>query len=393
MGSSRRQHHGEPDVFIVAGESSGDELGASLIDSLSALQPSARFRGVGGPGMLARGFVSLFPMEDIAVMGFLPVVAKLPRLIRRINETARAVIGNPPDILVVIDSPDFTHRVARKVRASCPSVPIVDYVSPSVWAWRPGRAHRMAAYVDHVLALLPFEPAAHAKLGGPPCTYTGHPLVEKLGVLRRKQGEPEPSTMSLVVLPGSRRSEVRRLMPVFGETVARIKSAMPDLQVVLPAVPHLRDDIAKAMQHWRYRADIVTGEDAKYAAFRNARAALAASGTVTLELALACVPTVLAYKVSAIEFAIARRLVRTPFIGLPNIIAGRQIVPEFIQEAAEAGSLAAALCPLLQDGEARAAQLAALSEIAGAMALPEGDTPSKAAARIILTLLAQFKAG
>ncbi len=387
MGSPLDPDHGELDIFIVAGESSGDELGASLMQSLRALNPAAQFRGVGGPAMQQRGFQSIFPMADIAVMGFLPVLARLPGLIARINQTAQAIIETRPDILVIIDSPDFTHRVARKVRAQCPQIPIVDYVSPSVWAWRPGRARRMAAYVDHLLALLPFEPAAHARLGGPACTYTGHPLVEKLDVLRGPGSVEEDKRPLLAVLPGSRRSEIRRLMPVFGETAAILHNALPGLKLVLPAVPHLREELAAAAKSWTVPVEIVSGDEAKYALFRNARAALAASGTVTLELALAHVPTVLAYKVSALEAAIARRIVQTPFIGLPNIIAGRQVIPEFIQEAAEPKALAAALLPLLGEGEPRARQLAAFDEIENAMRLPEGETPSGVAARTILQVL------
>ncbi|MGE3247698.1 MAG: lipid-A-disaccharide synthase [Beijerinckiaceae bacterium] len=381
---------GGPGIFIVAGESSGDELGASLIAALKARAPDAGFRGVGGPAMQAQGFSSLFPMQDIAVMGFLPVVRHLPHLLARINATAQAILADPPDAVVLIDSPDFTHRVARRVRAANPAIPIVDYVSPTVWAWRPGRAKKMRAYVDLVLALLPFEPQAHADLGGPPCVYTGHPLIEKLHQLRGT-GEDNSRLRSetLAVLPGSRRSEITRLMPVFGEAIGLLKAQFPSLRIVLPAVRHLMQDIEALASNWPIAPSIVSGEGNKYRVFRSASAALAASGTVTLELALAQTPAVLAYKVAPAEAFLVRRLVRTPFAGLPNIIAGREVIPEFLQEAATPENLAAALAPLLAGGAQRAAQLAGFAEVDAAMQLPEGQTPSSVAAQAVLTLLQQ----
>ena len=207
-------------VALVAGEHSGDQLGAKLMRALSeARAGEIAFLGVGGEAMEAEGLRSLFPISDIAVMGILPVLARLPKLIARIRQTAEAIIAAPPDALVIVDSPDFTHRVARRVRAALPKLPIVDYVSPSVWAWRPGRAKAMRTYVDCVLALLPFEPEAYRRLNGPRCVYVGHPLIERLAVLRPNPDEERRRAAApplIVVLPGSRRSEVRRLMADFG---------------------------------------------------------------------------------------------------------------------------------------------------------------------------------
>lgn len=375
------------DVFLVAGEESGDQLGFKLMRSLRAATGGAvAFRGVGGQAMEAEGLRSLFPMADIAVMGFAPVLAKLPQLLARIRETADAIVARPPDVLVIIDSPDFTHRVARRARARLPNLPVVDYVSPSVWAWRPGRARKMRAYVDHVLALLPFEPAAHARLGGPACAYVGHPLIERLDELRpgpddavRRAGEPP----RLLVLPGSRRAEIERLMDVFGAAVERTQARVGALDVVLPAVAHLEPLIRAKAAAWAIPPRIVLGEGEKFAAFRTARAALAASGTVTLELALAQVPMVVAYKVSALE-SLARFLITAPSIVLPNLILGGRDIPEILQEACTSAALAEALTPLVSGGEARERQLAALARLDGLMTLPGGETPSARAARIVL---------
>ncbi|SDM22067.1 lipid-A-disaccharide synthase [Methylobacterium phyllostachyos] len=373
-------------IWLVAGEDSGDQLGAKLMRALSEASPDVAFGGVGGEAMAEAGFMSLFPLDDVAVMGYLPVLARARTLLRRIRETADAVVRARPDVLVIIDSPGFTHAVAKRVRRAAPGIPIVDYVSPSVWAWRPWRAKGMRAFIDHVMALLPFEPDAHLRLGGPPCTYVGHPLIERLPELcpsgpERLRRDAVP--YRLVVLPGSRRSEIERLMPVFGQALALLASAHP-LEAVLPAVTRHRALIERLATAWPVPAQIVTGEAPKYAAFRGARAALAASGTVTLELALAGVPMVVAYKVSRAEEIIARRLIQVPTIVLPNLILAENAMPEFVQADCTPERLAESLAPLLAGGAARAAQCAALARIADRMQLADAETPSRAAARIVL---------
>lgn len=375
------------DVFIVAGEHSGDQLGFKLMAALRrATNGAVGFRGVGGEAMETAGLHSLFPMSDIAVMGFTAVFARLPLLLRRIEETALAVVARPPDVLVIIDSPDFTHRVAARVRKRLPTLRIVDYVSPTVWAWRPGRAAKMKRYVDHLLALLPFEPQAHADLGGPACSYVGHPVVERLGELRpsameaARRDAPPPMVL---VLPGSRRTEIRRLLTVFGEAVARIAAEVGPADFVLPAVSHLETELRTAVAAWPVQPRIVLGETEKLAAFRTARAALAASGTVTLELALAGVPMVVAYKVAIVEEQL-KYVIRVPSIVLPNLILGRNPIPEFLQRHCTAQRLADAMLPLIADGPERAAQLAAFQRLDSLMRLPNDEAPSDVAARIVM---------
>ena len=375
-------------IALIAGEASGDQLGFKLMQALRVLHPDCRFIGVGGDRMREEGLNSLFPMTDIAVMGILPVLGRLPLILRRIRETADFVISSQPEALVIIDSPDFTHRVARRVRQSKPDIPIINDVSPTVWAWRPGRAARMRAYIDHVLALLPFEPEAHQRLGGPTCTYIGHPLIERLDELRPDAGEAHRRASKppiVLVLPGSRRGEIARLMAPFGEAIALLAQQSPDpIDFVLPAVSHLEGMIRAAMADWPVKPRLVLGEADKYAAFRTARCALAASGTVTLELALAGVPHVVGYRVSMLE-AQLRYLIQVSTIVLPNLILGHNAVPEFLQEACNGPALATALLPLLTDTPQRQAQLDAMRELDQRMAVPV--SPSTGAARIIDTLI------
>ena len=378
-------------IAVIVGEPSGDQLAAKLMPALIerfAPRP-IEWLGVGGEQMAKLDFRSLFPLSDIAVMGILPVIGRLRLLLRRISETADAVIKARPDILVIIDSPDFTHRVAQRVRAALPDLRIVDYVSPSVWAWRPGRAPRMRSYIDHVLALLPFEPGVHQRLGGPNCTYVGHPLIERLGELRPNDAESlrrAELPWRLVVLPGSRRSEIRRLMPVFGAAIARLTARLVEpIEVILPAVTHLRDEISDLSQGWATRPELVFGEDAKLAAFRTARAALAASGTVTLELALSSVPMVVAYQVSFLEGQL-RHVIRVPSIVLPNLVLERNAIPEHIQGNCNPEQLARDLLPLLRETPTRQAQLDAFQTLDERMATGS-RSPSMIAANIIADLI------
>jgi lipid-A-disaccharide synthase len=379
-------------IFLIATEESGDRLGSSLMKALrQRLGDAVRFEGVGGQSMAREGLTSLFPIEELSIMGFAAVVKQLPMILRRIRETADAVIAAAPDMLVIIDSPDFTHRVARRVRAGNPAVPIVDYVSPSVWAWRPGRARAMRSYVDHVLALLPFEPDEYRRLGGPPCTYVGHPLIEQVRLLRPDVQERERRDASppvLLVLPGSRRSEIRHHMSVFGKTLQILQQGIPDVDVILPTMPHLADEITTAVADWPLQPQIVVGEDDKRAAFRIARAALAKSGTVTLELALAGVPMIAAYKAGAVEAWIAQRVIRVSSVILANLVIGENVIPEFLQKDCVPDRLAAGLREVMGDTPLRRRQLEAFAGLDAIMAT-DNQSPSSRAADVALAVLRQ----
>jgi lipid-A-disaccharide synthase len=377
-------------LFLVAGEHSGDSLGGHLLAALRLLVPEGlEIAGVGGACMEAEGLRSLFPLSDVAVMGPLAIVRRLPHLVRRIEAAAAAGVAMRPDAVVIIDSPELTHPIARRIRRRLPDVPIVDYVSPSVWAWRPGRAPRMRAYVDHVLALLPFEPEVHARLGGPPCTYVGHPLIERMpellaigrGALAQEIGL-DPGAMTMVVLPGSRRSEVERLMTPFGRAVALAADRLGPLQVLIPAVDSMRELIAQRAAGWRIPAQILSGERHKLMAFRAADVALAASGTVTLELALAGTPMVVGYRVDALA-ARLKFLVKTPHFALSNLVLGERAFPELMQEDCTPQKLADALVGAIAIPAVRNRQLAALARVPGLMQ-PAGGAPSAAAARIVM---------
>jgi lipid-A-disaccharide synthase len=381
-------------LAVVAGEASGDALALSFLAALRERLGTRPIElcGVGDHGLPEAGLKPLFPQADIAVMGFGPVIARLPLLLRRIEDAAAGIAAFEPDLLLTIDSPDFCLRVAKKVRARAPRIPIVHWVCPSVWAWRSGRARRMAPHVDRILALLPFEPAALARLGGPETVYVGHPLMERLAQMRpdaQEQRRRDDAGRPLVlVLPGSRRSEIHHLMPVFGAAVAKTAAAAPGARFVLPAVERLKPMIAAAAARWPVLPEIVSGDEAKLATFRAARAALAASGTVTLELALSRVPTVAAYRGAGWEAFVARRLVKLTSVILPNLILGRNIVPEFIQEEATADALSRHLLSAMAEGDRRSEQLAGFAEVEAIM-ISAGPSPAANAVAAALALVAE----
>jgi lipid-A-disaccharide synthase len=380
------------DVFLVAGEESGDRLGAALMRALRE-RVAVRFAGVGGREMAAEGVTSLYSIDDLPIIGFSAIPRKAPKILRLMRFTAKTVLARRPHVLVVIDSPGFNRGIARRVRAADPTIAIVEYVSPSVWAWRPGRARVMRAYIDHILALLPFEPEVHRRLGGPPCTYVGHPLAQEVSELRpnaeearRRQAAPPV----LVVLPGSRQGEIKRLLPVFADAATRLAQRIGPIEIVVPTVPHLVDPIANAAVAWPVRPRIVVETADKRAAMRVARAALAKSGTVTLELALAGVPMVAAYKVSMIEYLFAGRAIRKrlPSVILTNLLLGENVVPEFLQHHCTAENLAAALVPLLGDTPERKRQVDAFARLDAILEIGS-RAPADRAADIVLDVVAR----
>jgi len=382
-------------LYLIAAEESGDALGTALAHALREREGGGlRLSGVGGQGMAAGGIASPFPIAELSIIGFSAIPRRLPTILRRIRETADAVVASEPDALVIIDSPDFTHRVARRVRRRVPSIPIIDYVSPSVWIWRPGRARSMRRYVDCVLAILPFEPAAYLRLGGPPCVYVGHPLIERMAQLRpnaEEQAHRLSDPPTILVLPGSRSGEVRRLLAIFGAAVAAVAARHGALQLVLPTTPHLVAQIRDGVAGWPQQPRIVVDETEKWTAFRTARAALAASGTVTLELALAGVPMVAAYRVPLVEELTLRALL-TPkalrpldSVILANLVLGQKVVPEFLQRDCSPAKLADALVTLLSDTPERRRQVAAFDRLDAIMAIGAAS-PSGRAAAIVLDI-------
>ena len=362
-------------VYFVLGEASGDALAAPLLGALRERAPELEAVGLAGPQLSAAGLASLFDIEEVAVMGIGPVVARLPRIVRRVWDVVRDVRRQQPDVLVIVDSPDFTHAVAKRVRRAMPDLPVVNYVCPSVWAWRSGRARAMRGYVDHVLALLPFEPTVLEELGGPPATYVGHPLAAIA------EGPPVPATPGrLLVLPGSRRSEHDRLLPVFRETLAVLQGRNVAFDAVMPTLPRFEDELRAATGTWPVPVDVVRALP-HGGSFEGAQAALAASGTVSLELALRGVPMVLAYRTDAVVRSLSS-LIDTWSAALPNLVADRVVVPENIDAFARPQRLARQVQDLLSDTPARAAQVAGLADVRAAV---RTDVPaSQRAAEIVL---------
>ena len=387
-----------PRIAIIAGEASGDHLGGPLISELqSRFEGQAEFTGIGGEDMVARGMVTLFPMSEIAVMGPLAILRRLPSLLRRIQQAAQSIVDWQPDVMVIIDCPEFSHRVASRVRAKLPDLPIIDYVAPSVWAWRPWRAKSMVRYIDDVMAVLPFEPDVFVRLKGPRCRYVGHSAGERLssdpGLIADLKARIPNQGPLLVVMPGSRMNEINRLVEPFSEAVARLVAEEPSLGVIMPVLPHTRDVIQAATANWAVQPTIVTDEKERHAAMEAADAAIVASGTATLELALAGTPMVVGYKMEAITAWVFRPLVSVPSIVLANLIHGDNPVPELFQSQCSGQKLAEAVGPLLRDTPQRRAQVVALADITQKVRAP-GKPPSAAAADIVVEAIERsFESG
>ncbi len=346
-------------VFIIAGEPSGDKLGGALMAGLASLAPGIRFEGVGGEAMAAEGLTSRFPMSDLSVMGLAEVLPRLRLLRRRIAQTAQAIAELRPDLVITIDSPDFCLRVLRKARALRPDLPVVHYVAPSVWAWRPKRAARMAPLVDHVLALLPFEPP-YMQAAGMSCDFVGHPVVAEpratqaeIAALRARFAGP-----IVLALPGSRGGEIARLAPRFGAALAQ--ALPPGVPVLVPTVGAQREAMRREVARWPVAAHVLDAPADKRAAFAVADVALAASGTVSLELAANDTPMVIAYDVNPITRYLAERLIRLETVTLVNLVSEMRAVPEFLGRNCTAEKIAAGLRDLLESPEAQAAQRAAM---------------------------------
>ncbi|RWP14333.1 lipid-A-disaccharide synthase [Mesorhizobium sp.] len=379
-------------IAIVAGEESGDLLGADIVRSLSqAVGREVQLVGLGGRHLQALGLVSPFDAGEIALMGFSAVLRDLPRLMRRISQLAKTVADEKPDCMVTIDSPDFSLRVAKKVRAANPSIPIIHYVCPSVWAWRPGRAVAMKPYVDHILCILPFEVKELERLGGPPGTYVGHRLTHDAGLLAAAKAQELPRDLSpdrvktLLVLPGSRRGEVRRLLDPFGETMSILRARGHRLRLLLPTVPHVADLVKSSVNRWDEKPEIIVDPQRKWQAFGKADAALIASGTVSLELALAGVPMISCYRLDPVARVLAPYLVSVWSALLPNLISDRALVPEFYDGYIKPNNLARQLEALFADSGMRAWQKNGFAEITRRMATdrPSGEIAAQVVMRYI----------
>lgn len=382
-------------IAIVAGEESGDLLGADLVAALQrATGRPVRLVGLGGRHLQAMGLAPLFDAGEIALMGVSAILRDLPRLMRRIGQAARAIVAEKPDCLITIDSPDFSLRVARKVRAADPSIPIVHYVCPSVWAWRQGRAAAMRPYVDRILCILPFEMAELERLGGPPGTYVGHRLRYDPNVARAAAVQDAPSDLSagrvktLLLLPGSRRGEVRRLLAPFAETVAILRRRGHDMRLVLPTVPHVAEWVRDAVSGWEVEPSIVTEAPAKWQAFAEADAALIASGTVSLELALCGVPMVSCYRLDPVMRPLAPLLLKVWSACLPNLIADRALVPEFYDRFVRPPALARQIEALMMEGGMRTWQKDGFAEVRRRM-----ETPRPSGEIAAEAVLAEIRAG
>ncbi len=381
-------------VFLVAGEPSGDRLGGALMEGLHKLAPGVTFDGVGGPQMQAQGLVSRFPMDELSIMGIAEVLPKYFDLKRRIEETAQAVIDTRPDVLITIDSPDFCLRVAKRVKAVT-NIRTVHYVAPTVWAWRPKRADKMARVIDHVLALFPFEPP-YMQTAGMACDFVGHPVVAEpqadaaeITAFRARHGLGDAPL--LLVLPGSRKGEVTRLAPVFGQALAPVLAARPDLRPVVPAAAPVAAMVREMVAAWPGAplildprdTDAGTAQADKRAAFAAADLALAASGTVALELAAAATPMVMAYKVNWLTWQLAKRMMRIDTANLVNLVSETRVVPECLGPDCRPDLIAETVLRVLDQPEAQKDAMALTMDRLGL----GGEAPGLRAARAVLERL------
>ena len=378
-------------VFLVAGEPSGDRLGGALMEGLKALVPNIEFDGVGGPLMQAQGLNSRFPMSELSVMGLIEVLPKYFHLKRRIAESAQAVLDTKPDVLITIDSPDFSLRVTKIVKASS-TIRTVHYVAPSVWAWRPGRADKMAKVIDHVLALLPFEPP-YMERAGMECDFVGHPVVNEpiatdQDIAHFRNTYDLQDAPYVLALPGSRRGEVDRLAPVFGEALSLFLKDRPDMRVVVPSVAHMVDSVSTHTQNWPGQTVVLDPRDMpsgdaqalKRAAFAGADIALAASGTVSLELAAQATPMVIAYNLNWLTTLIAKRMVKLETVTLVNLVSDSRAVPECLLDDCEPHQIARALTEVSQTADAQREAMTVTMDRLGR----GGEAPGLRAARAVL---------
>ncbi|MCK5518435.1 MAG: lipid-A-disaccharide synthase [Alphaproteobacteria bacterium] len=378
-------------IFLIAGEASGDFLGAGLMRSLKEEHPDTEFFGVGGNLMTEAGLTSSFPMKEISIMGIAEVLPKLIHILARIRQMSSEILKTKPDVVVTIDSPDFCFRVVKKVKSKTKSIPCVHYVAPSVWAWRPRRAKKVSQFLDHILTLLPFEPPYFEK-HGLESTFVGHPVVERLS--RRGNGEIflqkhgiRGTQPILCLLPGSRMSEISRLLKKFCETATIVLQRRPDTVIVVPTLPHLKKHLEKFFVGKGINPILIDRNEDKFDCFSASTAALAASGSVSLELAITDTPHIIAYRMSPISAWIARKMVKTSYANLVNIILDRPVVPELLQERCEVEIISKEILELLESKDARASQLMYFREALIKVGLGDPESPSQKAAKAVLSVI------
>lgn len=377
-------------IGIIAGEPSGDLLGAELISALrEKLGDQLEVLGVGGPAMAQQGIESLFPLSDIAVMGLAEILPRLPVIFLRVRQTASAMNAADLDVMITIDSLGFNARVAKKVRAENPNLPILQYAAPKLWAWWPGRAKRIRTWVTEILALFPFEPEFFARYQIT-ARFVGHPVVSRVPVVpvgqaRQQLGISQDATV-LTVLPGSRAGEVIRLADVFGDTVERLAASIPGLVVLVPTIPNVAELVDRHVSTWSIKPRVLTGDPDKFAAFCASDAALAASGTVSLELVASGIPHIVAYKVAPVTAAIAQRLVQVKYASIINILLDEEVVPERIQDACNVDELTSLTLDLLRSSQAAQIQRNRFRQ--GLALLGAGaEPPAERAAQAVMTFL------
>ena len=379
-------------IYIVAGEESGDQIGGALMDSLTknAKDMDLTFEGIGGQRMSSKGLRSLFPMNELSIMGLLEILPHIMNVLARLSQTVEDIKRLRPDLILTIDAPGFNFRLAKRLKPL--NIPVIHITAPTVWAWRPRRAERVAGYLSHLLTLFHFEPPYFTK-HGLKTTFMGHPLVEKKlwdvsPDLYRKNNKIKKKQPLLCLLPGSRAGEIKTHLPIFLDTVEMIKASQSDLEVVVPTLPRFKDQIKTALKERGISVHITTDEAEKYQAMRASTAALAASGTVTLELGLCDTPMVVAYKANPISAAIVKKMLLTKHVSLANILLEKEVVPELLQDDCTASALSLKLNPLLKDkSDARALQKKDLAKLQQLVQSDSGKTPSDTAAEIILETL------
>lgn len=371
-------------LYLIAGEASGDLLGAGLMRALKARVPGVQFHGIGGEKMQAEGLTSLFPYHELSLMGFAEVIPHLFKLTARIGLAVEDVLARAPDAVITIDSPGFTFRVARKLREAGYAGKLIHYVAPSVWAYKPERAEKCAALFDAMLCLLPFEPP-YFEAEGLRAPFVGHPVAELPlgdGAAFRTKYDISADVPLLTLLPGSRENEIRRHMPVFGAAVAELAVAHPNLALAVPVSARLLPLLGLYFKDCPFRAVVVTGEEDKRGALAASQAALVKSGTISLEVARSGLAQVVAYRANPISVWLVRRMIKIPYVNLINIMAQREVIPELLQERCTPHALAQALLPLMADAQARAEQVTAAAEQLAR--LKAGMPASEAAAQEIM---------